>query len=84
MAPDDLGRPGQRDLQAQRQVLRPGEAKVGTVKLIAYTSTQAEENDLEAGKLDFGFVDPGMLTSPRPRPARWDPTGARSRASTAW
>ena len=32
------------------------------MKEVAYTSTQAEENDLQAGKIDLGFVDPGVLT----------------------
>ncbi len=54
----------------------PVKAKVGTVKLLAYTSTQAEENDLEAGKLDFGFVDPGVLTKPAPSPGAVGPNWA--------
>jgi peptide/nickel transport system substrate-binding protein len=48
----------------------PVKAKVAVVKEVAYTSTQAEENDLQAGKLSLGFVDPGVLTSPAPGPLK--------------
>jgi peptide/nickel transport system substrate-binding protein len=46
----------------------PQKSMVKVVKEVAYTSTQAEENDLQAGKIDLGFVDPTILTSPAPSP----------------
>ena len=51
----------------------PVRAKVAYVKEIAYTTTQAEENDLQAGKVDIGFVDPGVLTVPAPGPGKVGP-----------
>ena len=51
----------------------PVKAQVQFVKEVAYTSTQAEENDLQAGKIDLGFVDPGVLTSPAPAPGKVGP-----------
>jgi peptide/nickel transport system substrate-binding protein len=42
----------------------PQKSQVKFVKEVAYTSAQAEENDLQAGKLSLGFVDPSILTSP--------------------
>lgn len=41
----------------------PQKAQVAVVKELAYTSDQAEENDLQAGTIDLGYVDPGVLTS---------------------
>ena len=41
---------------------------VDTVKLLSYTSTNAEENDLYSGKLTIGFVDPSVLPSSAPAP----------------
>ena len=51
----------------------PVKAKVAFVKEVAYTTTQAEENDLQAGKIDLGYVDPGVLTSPAPAPGKVGP-----------
>ena len=51
----------------------PVKARVAQVKEVAYTSTQAEENDLQAGKLSLGFVDPGVLTSPAISPTKAGP-----------
>ena len=51
----------------------PVKAKVAFVKEVAYTTAQAEENDLQAGKLSIGFVDPGVLTSPAPAPGKVGP-----------
>jgi len=45
-------------------------AKVEYVKEVAYTTEQAEENDLQAGKIDIGTVDPGVLTSAAPAPGK--------------
>ena len=51
----------------------PQKSMVRYVKEVAYTSTQAEENDLQAGKLSLGFVDPSILTSPAPGPGQVGP-----------
>jgi len=51
----------------------PQKAQVKTVKELAFTSTQAEENVLQAGKLDLGFVDTTILTSPAPTPGAVGP-----------
>ena len=46
----------------------PQKAMVAQVKEVAFTSATAEENQLQAGTLDLGFVDPTILTSPAPKP----------------
>jgi len=46
----------------------PQKAQVAIVKEVAFTSAQAEENALQAGTIDLGFVDPSILTSPAPKP----------------
>ena len=46
----------------------PQKAQVAEVKLESFTSTQAEETQLQAGKLSLGFVDTTILTSPAPTP----------------
>ena len=51
----------------------PVKPRIKYVKEIAYTTTQAEENDLQAGKIDLGYVDPGVLTSPAPAPGKVGP-----------
>jgi peptide/nickel transport system substrate-binding protein len=51
----------------------PVKPTIKFVKEVAYTTTQAEENDLQAGKIDLGFVDPGVLTSPAPAPGKVGP-----------
>ena len=68
----------------------PQKAQVATVKEVAYTSTQAEENDLQAGKIDLGFVDPGVLTgnavSPTKAGPNWGQLASRYNMSvgSAW
>jgi peptide/nickel transport system substrate-binding protein len=51
----------------------PVKPTIKYVKEVAYTTTQAEENDLQATKIDLGFVDPGVLTSPAPAPGKVGP-----------
>ena len=64
----------------------PQKSQVKFVKLVAYTSTQAEENDLQAGKLTNGFVDPTVLTAPARSPGHvgpnWGPIASRYRIIT--
>ena len=68
----------------------PQKAQVAVVKEVAYTSTQAEENDLQAGKIDLGFVDPGVLTgnaiSPTKAGPNWGQLSSRYNMSvgSAW
>jgi peptide/nickel transport system substrate-binding protein len=52
-----------------------GEPKplVSKVELLAYTSTTAEQNDLYAGKLTIGFVDPNTLPGNAPTPGTVGP-----------
>src|SRR5665213_3517525 len=61
---------GNLTFQPNNKYSGPVKAKVAFVKEIAYTTAQAEENDLQAGKLDLGYVDPGVLTSPAPSPGK--------------
>jgi len=51
----------------------PQKAMVALVKEKAYTSTQAEENDLQAGIVSQGFVDPGVLTGNAVSPTKAGP-----------
>jgi peptide/nickel transport system substrate-binding protein len=48
----------------------PQKAQIPTVKLVAFTSDTAEQNQLEAGNIDWGYVDPSVLTSPAPSPGK--------------
>jgi peptide/nickel transport system substrate-binding protein len=48
----------------------PQKAQIPTVKLVAFTSATAEQNQLEAGNIDWGYVDPSVLTSPAPSPGK--------------
>src|ERR1700722_2329995 len=64
---------GNLTFQPNNKYSGPVKAKVAFVKEIAYTTTQAEENDLQAGKIDLGYVDPGVLTSPAPAPGEVGP-----------
>ena len=64
----------------------PQKAQLASVKLKAYTSSQAEENDLQAGNLTIGFVDPSILTQPAPAPGKvgpnWGALSQRYRMAT--
>ncbi len=51
----------------------PQKAQVAQVRLVAFTSTQAEENALQAGQIDLGYVDPSILTAPAPAPGKVGP-----------
>lgn len=46
----------------------PQKPMVKQVKLIAFTTASAEQNQLVAGKIDYGYVDSSVLTSPAPSP----------------
>ena len=56
-----------------RHYMGPQKAQVATVKLVAFTSATAEENQLQAGTIDIGYVDPSILTSPAPAPGKVGP-----------
>jgi peptide/nickel transport system substrate-binding protein len=64
---------GNATFQPNNKYSGPQKAQVRYVKLVAYTSTQAEENDLQAGKLSLGYVDTGVLTAPAPGPFKVGP-----------
>ncbi|HUV57689.1 MAG TPA: ABC transporter substrate-binding protein [Acidimicrobiales bacterium] len=64
---------GNATFQPNNKYSGPQKAQVRYVKLVAYTSTQAEENDLQAGKLTMGYVDTGVLTAPAPAPFKVGP-----------
>jgi peptide/nickel transport system substrate-binding protein len=55
----------------------PQRAQVRMLKERAYASTEAEEADLELGRLSLGYIDPTILTAPAPVSGRpgpnWDP-----------
>ncbi len=61
---------GNLTFQPNNKYSGPVKAKVEYVKEVAYTTEQAEENDLQAGKIDIGTVDPGVLTSAAPAPGK--------------
>ena len=46
----------------------PQKATVSAVKLVAFTSSSAEQNQLLAHALTIGYVDPSVLSSPAPAP----------------
>jgi peptide/nickel transport system substrate-binding protein len=51
----------------------PQKAQVALVKEMAFTTTQAEENQLQAGALSLGYVDPGVLTGKAISPTKPGP-----------
>jgi peptide/nickel transport system substrate-binding protein len=51
----------------------PQKAQVAFFKEVAFTTTQAEENQLQAGNIDLGGVDPSILTSPATAPGKTGP-----------
>ncbi|HUY17101.1 MAG TPA: ABC transporter substrate-binding protein, partial [Acidimicrobiales bacterium] len=61
---------GNAEFQANPKYSGPQKAKVKYVKLVAFTSTTAEQNQLQGGNIDFGYVDPSVLTSPAPAPGK--------------
>ncbi|HEY5266486.1 MAG TPA: ABC transporter substrate-binding protein [Acidimicrobiales bacterium] len=57
---------GNAEFQANTKYSGPQKAQVKFVKLVAFTSSTAEQNQLQAGNIDLGYVDPSVLTSPAP------------------
>ena len=62
-AMDDLGNA---TFQANSHYSGPQKAQVKYFKEMAFTTETAEENQLQAGNIDLGTVDPSILTSPAP------------------
>ena len=60
---------GNATFAAEHEVLRSSEGS-GRVREgdCLHVTTQAEENQLQAGAIDLGYVDPSILTSPAPKP----------------
>ena len=67
---------GNAEFTANTKYSGPVKPKVKFVKLVAFTSTTAEQNQLQAGNIDFGYVDPSVLTSPAPAPGKAGPNFA--------
>ena len=51
----------------------PVKSSVAEVQLKAYTSAQAEANDLRAGTVDLGYLDTSYLSKPAPAPGKVGP-----------
>jgi peptide/nickel transport system substrate-binding protein len=72
---------GNAEFKANPTYSGPQKAQVPYVKLVAFTSTTSEQNQLEAGNIDLGYVDPSVLTSPAPAPgkvgANWGPLASK-------
>ncbi|OYV64536.1 MAG: hypothetical protein B7X07_06145 [Actinobacteria bacterium 21-64-8] len=51
----------------------PVKPKIKIVKLVAFTTSTAEQNQLVAGNIDLGYVDPSVLTAPAPSPGKAGP-----------
>ncbi|MGD0853235.1 MAG: ABC transporter substrate-binding protein [Acidimicrobiales bacterium] len=67
---DDLGNA---TFQANPKYMGPQHAQVEYFKEVAFTTEQAEENQLQAGNIDLGTVDPSILTAPAPAPGKVGP-----------
>jgi peptide/nickel transport system substrate-binding protein len=67
---------GNAEFQANPSYSGPQKAQVEFVKQVAFTSTTAEQNQLEAGNITYGYVDPSVLTSPAPSPGTAGPNWA--------
>jgi len=59
---------GNATFQPNARYSGPQKAQVQYFKLVAFTTATAEENQLQAGNIDVGYVDPSILTSPSPKP----------------
>jgi len=51
----------------------PQKAQVAFVKEVAFTSSDAEQNQLSAGSIDLGYLDPTVLTKSAPSPGQVGP-----------
>lgn len=61
----------------------PQKAQVAFVKEVPFTTTSAEEHQLQAGAIDIGYVDPAVMSSNARSPtkpgANWSPIAKRYR-----
>ena len=64
---------GNATFQPNSKYSGPQKAMIKYFKLVAFTQTTAEENQLQAGAIDLGFVDPSILTAPAPAPGKAGP-----------
>jgi peptide/nickel transport system substrate-binding protein len=67
---DDLGNA---TFAANTKYSGPQKAQVPTVKLLAFTTSSAEQNQLPAGQIDVGYIDPTVLTQPAVSPEKAGP-----------
>jgi peptide/nickel transport system substrate-binding protein len=70
---DGLDSLGNATFGANAKYSGPQKAQVATVKLLAYTAAQAEMNDLQAGKVDLGYIDTSVLSLPATAPGQVGP-----------
>lgn len=64
---------GNATFQPNARYSGPVKAKVAYVKLVAFTTATGEQNQLQAGNIDLGYVDPSVLTQPAPSPGKAGP-----------
>jgi peptide/nickel transport system substrate-binding protein len=71
---------GNATFQPNTKYSGPQKAQVRFVKLVAFTTATAEQNQLQAGNIDVGYVDPSILTAPSPKAGvagpNWSPVAA--------
>jgi peptide/nickel transport system substrate-binding protein len=67
---------GNATFQPNSKYSGPQKAQVKYFKEVAFTTAQAEENQLQAGTIDLGGVDPSILTSPAKAPGVAGPNWA--------
>ena len=76
--------------QPNRRYSGPKKAMVRYVKEVAFTTITAEENQLQVGAVDVGYVDPAILPAPAPNPGvagpNWGQLASRYRlfAGSQW
>ena len=75
---DDLGNA---TFEANSKYSGPQKPMIHKVRLVAFTSSTAEQNQLVAGNIDYGYVDTSVLTQPAPAPGvagpNWGPLASK-------
>jgi peptide/nickel transport system substrate-binding protein len=64
---------GNASFTANSQYSGPQKPMIKNLKLVAFTTATAEQNQLQAGNIDFGYVDVSILTQPAPAPGKAGP-----------
>jgi peptide/nickel transport system substrate-binding protein len=72
---------GNLTFQPNKKYSGPQKAQVASIKEVAFTSAVAEQNQLSAGSIDIGYLDPTILTASAPSPgtvgANWSPIASK-------